>query len=340
MAGPGAPLPPKRALLVTLVFLAALLPEGITGSTPLVNWGNPILVVLNLWLYGSGVLVCREIAVRRRAGWPGIALLGAAYGIVEEGLTLNTMFDPNSPVVGALGWYGRWGGVNWVWAVWLTTFHAAFSIAFPIFLVEWRWPSLRGRTLLSRRQLLVALGLLAGVAVFGQALLTPYRPGPVVLGGAVAVVLVLAWAAGGWAGRRWARFPSGRLPRPRVYAAAGFAFFGLSFLASAIGPGAGEPPLFAFLEAGGLVLAALLLLRRASGRPDAEAQRFAFVAGSIGFFGTLAVIFEIAGRFGTSLFGIGFIALVVWLYRHGGRIPAPLGAPPPAAVGPMGPPPA
>src|SRR3989475_6961954 len=162
---PPRPLRSNRFIVLVLVGLAAFLPEAITGSTPPIAWLNPIQVGLLLWLYGAGVLVCRELAVRWRAGWPGILLLGAAYGIIEEALTVKTMFDPNSPVVGVLGSYGHWAGVNWVWTMWLTIFHPAFSIAFPIFLVEWKWPHVRGRPLLPPWGLHVALCLLAGAPV-------------------------------------------------------------------------------------------------------------------------------------------------------------------------------
>ena len=324
-----APAPSNRRVVLYLVVLAAFLPEAITGSTPPLGWLNPFLVGLLLWLYGSGVLVCRELAVRWRAGWPGVLLLGAAYGIVEEGLTVKTMFDPLSLVVGDLGWYGHWAGVNWVWTVWLMIFHAAFSIAFPIFVIEWRWPALRGRALLSTRGLTLAIALLAGVAVLGQAVLTPYRPGVPELAGAVAAILLLTWAAKGWAARHWERVPSGRLlPRP-AYAIAGFAFFGLSFLVYAGGPALGGLPLITFVEGGLLLAAALLLLRRASGRPDAERHVFAFVAGAIGFFALFAMILELAGKTGMSVVGIGFVLFVIWLYRRQARdVPAMTLSPP------------
>ncbi len=331
-----APRPSHRVQLAWLVLLAAVLPEAITGSTPPAAWFNPFQVLVLLWLYGSGVLVCRELAVRWRAGWPGIALLGMAYGIVEEGFAVKTIFDPLSAPVGDLGAYGHLWGVNWVWAVWICTFHAAFSIGFPIFLVEWRWPAIRGRPLLSRRGLAAALALLAGIAVFGQAVLTAYRPGVPELVGAVLVVLLLGWAARTWAGRRWERLPPGRLPRPRTFAAAGVVFWLLSFLVYAGGPTFGKVPAITYLEGGGLAMAVLLLLRRAAGRPDAERQRFAFVAGSIGFFSAFAVVLEISGIRGMSVVGIGFLVLVAWLYRHRGQEPPPAGVPPPAAERPPG----
>jgi hypothetical protein len=320
---PARPLPSNRRLVVYLAVLAAVLPEAITGSTPPLGWTNPFLVALLLWLYGAGVLVCRELAVRWKAGWPGILLLGAAYGIIEEGLTVKTMFDPNSPVVGVLGSYGHWAGVNWVWTVWLMTFHAAFSIAFPIFLVEWRWPHVRGRPLLPDWGLHVAMFLLAGVAVFGYSVLTPYRAGAPELAWALLTIAFLGWAAyRGWGARLWAALPAGKLPARWVFAAAGFAFFGLSFLLYAGGPSLGGTPAVTFLEGGVVLLLALLLLRRASDRPDADRHVFAFVAGSIGFFAVFDVILELAGHLAMSAVGVGFVLLVVWLYRSRGPAPA------------------
>src|SRR5256712_250934 len=118
----------------------------------------------------------RETAVRWKTGWPSILLLGAAYGIIEEGLAAKSFFDPGWMDLGTLAWYGRWFDVNWVWAVWLTIYHAVVSIAIPIFLVEWIWPRTRGIPLTSRRGYITAIALLAGATVFINVLLTPYRP--------------------------------------------------------------------------------------------------------------------------------------------------------------------
>ncbi len=323
--------PSNRRLVLILVVLAAVLPEAITGSTPPLGWLNPFLAALLLWLYGSGVLVCRELAVRWRAGWPGILLLGAAYGIIEEGFTVKTMFDPSMAMLGDLGWYGRFAGVNWVWTVWLMTFHALFSIAFPIFLIEWRWPHLRGKPLLPDWGLHVAMFLLAAVALFGYTAFTPYRAGIPELGWALLAIAGLGWAAyRGWGARLWRAFPAGRLPRKWIFAAVGFAFFGLSFLVYAGGPSLGGTPGVTFLEGGVLLLLALLFVRRGSLRPDAERHVFAFVAGSIGFFAVFDVIVELAGFRGMSVVGVGFVLLVVWLYRNQG--PAPIGVPLPQPV--------
>src|SRR2546427_12929805 len=159
----------------------------------------------------------------------------------------------------------------------LTIFHAAFSIAFPIFLVEWKWPHVRGRPLLPDWGLHVAMFLLAGVAVFGYSVLTPYRAGAPEIAWALLTIVFLGWGAyRGWGARLWAALPAGKLPARGVFAAAGVAFFGLSFLLYAGGPSLGGTPAVTFLQGGGILLLPLLLLPRASGPPDPDPHLFPF----------------------------------------------------------------
>lgn len=99
---------------------------------------EPLALPFLLGLYGGGVLLVREAAIRWRRGWPTIFALGAAYGIAEEGLATKTFFDPAH--VGILGSFGRVDGVNTVWATELTLFHAVFSIALPILVVRLAFP--------------------------------------------------------------------------------------------------------------------------------------------------------------------------------------------------------
>lgn len=311
------PAPPsRRRLVLYLVFLATALPEGITGATPPWAWINPIQVGLILWLYGSGVLVCRELMVRWKTGWSGLLLLGAAYAIVEEGFTVKTFFDPTLTMLGPLAWYGRWAGVNWVWAVWLMVFHAAFSIAFPIFLVEWRWPAIRGQALLTKRQFGLALALLAGVAVFGFLLLTPYRPGPFEVVWGLGTIAFLAWVARGHAPAIWEGLPSGRAPSPRSYGLAGFLFFGLSFLVYAGGPTFGGHPAITYAQGGTLVLAAVLLVRRTVGQGNSERRLLAFLLGSMWTFVVWLVLISLTGVPGFLISAGGFAAFALWIQKR------------------------
>ncbi len=177
-----------------LLVLAPAIGELLSGSAPPAEFFNPVTFVLLVALYGSGALLARELTCRWRKGWPTLLTLGVAYAIVAEGLCCKSFFDPHWPDVGVLGTYGRWLGVNWVWAVLLTGYHTVFSILVSVALVELAFPAQRGASWTGPRFRLVLLGLLLTVVVLGLLWFPdarkPYRP-PVV-GYALAVMLVMA----------------------------------------------------------------------------------------------------------------------------------------------------
>jgi hypothetical protein len=165
-----------------------------------------------------------------------------------------------------------------------------------------------------------------------NALLTPYRPSVWHLLGAFAAVVFLAWAARHHAARLWARIPARKLPRsPRFYALAGFGFLMGSFLLYGGGPFfGGGLAILTVLEGMAVLLAVLFLVRRTSEDPIRWArQRFAFVAGCLGFLVVLDVFLEIAGTRGTAIVAALFVYLLVRLYR---RIPADISRPTVPAV--------
>src|SRR3989441_5231398 len=309
---------PNRRPLLALVLLSPVIAEMLSGSTPPLEWLDPIAVLCLIWLYGAGVLVMRETAVRWKTGWPSIMLLGAAYGIIEEGLAVKSFFDPGWMDLGPLGRYGRWLDVNWVWAVWLTIYHAVVSIAIPIFLMEWIWPRVRGQPLTSRRGYIIAIALLAGATIFIDILLTPYRPSVWHLLGASAAVVFLVWAAKRYAGVLWSRLPSRKAPAsPRAYALAGFGFLMGSFLLYGGGPSFGVMPIITILEGAAVLAVVMLLVRRTSDDPSRWArQRFAFVAGAVSFLIVLAAFLELAGWRGMGIVGAAFAYLMVRWYRR------------------------
>ncbi|MCI4371866.1 MAG: hypothetical protein L3J78_04380 [Thermoplasmata archaeon] len=327
MADPGAH--PNRRPILALILLSPVIAEMLSGSTPPIGWLNPIAVAFLIGLYGAGVLVVRETAVRWKTGWPSILLLGAAYGIVEEGLAVKSFFDPGWKDLGSLGWYGRWVDVNWIWAVWLTIYHAVVSIAIPIFLVDWIWPQTRGKPLTSQRGYITAIAILASVTVFMDLALTSYRPSPWHLIGAVAAIAFLVWAARKYADRLWAWLPAKTLPRsPRVYALAGFGFLMGSFLLYGGGPSFGVFPTVTVLEGAAVLVGVMLLVRRTSADPTRWAkQRFAFVAGCLSFLLVLSVFLEIAGQRGMGIAAALFAYLLARLYRRASPMTEPTAVP-------------
>lgn len=149
--------------------------ELLSGSSPPASFFNPFGLFFLPGLYGSGGVIIREAVRRWGKGWPSILLLGAAYGILEEGVMVKSFFDPHWPDLGMLGVYGRWMGVNWVWAEWLTIYHAIYSITIPILLIELLFPSFRHSNYLGKKGLAFFIGLIAFVFTFGHIYLTPYR---------------------------------------------------------------------------------------------------------------------------------------------------------------------
>ena len=196
-----------------LLLLAPSIPELLTGSTPITDLVvNPIGFVvgftLDIALYGAGALLIREFAVQFQKGWASILLLGAAYGIAEEGFEVHTFFLPSGPPVNALGSYGHLFGVNWVWALALTVFHSTYSIALPILLTGLWFPQVKNARWLGRRTITILAGVFVGeVVIFGS--LVGHGPTPAVLAFFVAVVALLV-ALALWAPRSLLR--SGREP--------------------------------------------------------------------------------------------------------------------------------
>jgi hypothetical protein len=316
--------------LITLIFLAFGIPELLTGSTTVPGLVLGLNLLLGLPLYGSGVVLVRESALRWNKGWVGILLLGLAYGIVEEGIATKTMVDPSSSAAGVLGTFGHFLGVNWIFAVQIDIFHAVFSIALPILLVSLLWPARRTERFVRDRGLLLAVVVLSAEASIGYIAFTrDYFPAPGVLAFLLATIgaLVLAFFLVPVAYfRERTRIPTAR-PRQFGFVAGGFVFglFALSDLAPVWHP----PPFL--LIVGILVLAGAtfwFLVQRA-GFEENEVAKIAFAAGLLSFWVPWDIALEIIGDTGV-LVVLGLLYFL--LYRLYRRYETPVVAPPRAVA--------
>lgn len=131
--------PPALSLFV----VAPVFGELFSGSAPLNEFINPVTFLILSLLYGCGAIIARELVVRWEKGWLSLFLLGLAYGIYEEGLIVQSFFDPTWMDLGSLAVYGRVAGVNWVWAEHLTLYHALISICASVAFVEMLYPQRR-----------------------------------------------------------------------------------------------------------------------------------------------------------------------------------------------------
>ncbi len=317
----------RRGLSPALVlfFLSPITAELLTGSAPPAEFFDPFSLLVLTALYGSGAILIRELTLRWRKGWPSILILGAAYGIVEEGLMVKSFFDPQWVDLGPLGVYGRWAEVNWVWSLGLTLFHAVWSMGIPILLVTLMFPGRANEAWVGRRMLCFLAGLMAVDVGFGFFALTPYRPP------ALQYLFALLTVIGLYAAARKVpvefgavRQDEGEAARPRTLRpfvaglAGAIAFFVLLWGI----PNTGVNPAVTM----GLVilLAAVIVLglRRSGVRACREPRRqLALASGALTFFIVLAPLQQLdpahtVERRGMALVGLAMACLLVWLARR------------------------
>ena len=339
MAQPTVPPPPQFAASVTtprlrtwpailaLYAIAPIIGEVFSLNTPILKLlFDPGSLIFIPALYGSGALLVREIARRRGLGWDNILVLGAAYGVLEEGIDVQSWYNPHWAGIGALGTYGRLWETNWVWALGLTIFHPVFSIGIPIVLAERSFPRVAAHPWLGRRgfaafAILLGFTSLLGFLGNGFAL---YRkvgythPPPQILF-AIALMLLLFIV-----GSRW-RIP---VPPPSVRAAprlwtirlTGFGL-ALAYFIAFYGVAAAQPYALIALAAVLLVVAlAWWRVRAWSARVGWDARHvLALASGAL----ALGFVFSpLAVATGLPVVALIFVLLVIWLARQTARLPA------------------
>jgi hypothetical protein len=292
----------KSHPILFLLLLTPGIPEYLSASSQITLLVlNPFLFLLflgaNIGLYGSGVILIREAMIRWKKGWASVFLLGVAYGIVEEGLALWTLFNPLAQPVGNLGFYGHWLGVNWVWTVGLLIFHSVYSIGLPIFLFGLVFPELKHKSLVTGAGITISIiGLtFDSIALFVLEYLIyrPYNPGGglMIFSGIVITIFVVA------ARKLPGDFLKMKLsqPRwgPRKFAIVGALLFPATLLAGGFAAGANIPPEVPMIV--DIIFAMVILTRafNAMGASNNQEQKVAFGVGlvfPIAVFGLIASI--------------------------------------------------
>jgi hypothetical protein len=124
----------RRSPVFALFFLSPLIGEFFLGDFPITLL--PLLLVFAP-MYGGAAVLIREVARRTGRGWPTILTLALAYGVIEEGLVTQSLFNKDyldqhlldQGYVPALGTAAPW-------LIFVLTLHTVWSISVPIALVE------------------------------------------------------------------------------------------------------------------------------------------------------------------------------------------------------------
>jgi hypothetical protein len=306
----------RRHPILCLLLLTPGIPEYLSSSSPLYAIVlNPAQFIFqltaNFGLYGPGVLLIREAMIRWNKGWASVLLLGAAYGILEEGVALSTLFDPKAAPVGQLGYFGHWAGVNWIWSATIIPVHMLFSISIPILVLGLALPSTRGRSLLSKRGIkAVVVILVADIASLMLLIILGehFWMGDPVFVASLAAIAFLVWLAR----RAPSDVPLARTDSPRAsprrMAILGIIFYPSTLLVSGVGMSEGAPALVVLL----LVILTqglfLVYVLRVAGSSNNEPQVIALSFGliipiaAIGLIATITVPAALVGDLAMVLF--------------------------------------
>lgn len=268
-AGPARePRGTARAVLV-LFLLSPLIGEIVAAALRFSYLGQLPRVIGILCFYGAGVVLVREIVQRLGLNGWGLLLLGTAYAVLEEGLGLQTIFNPLGPGGGETV-YGRAFEVNWIWAVAVTGYHVVWSIVIPILLAHLLFPAKRHTAWLSRPMLGVFGGIFTiglGAFVFISLMRSGYRLSIPQIAGGIVLTVVLVWAATGCR-KPWTTSSTRRGPKPVTAGLFGFVT-GLAGLVLYLVALIGTQAPFMWWTVGALLFAAgvALVFRRWAARP-------------------------------------------------------------------------
>ncbi|MFI6299353.1 hypothetical protein ACIBEJ_47720 [Nonomuraea sp. NPDC050790] len=150
---------------LALFLLAPLIGEYLLGNIPLDIWALAAFPPTAL-LYGCGAVLVREVVARAGGGWGMTLLLAITYGVIEEALVTQSLFNPNYLGLG-LGTYGEVPGlgISVPWSVYVLSIHSVWSIFTPIVLVETLYSDRRGPWLRTRGLIFNTLGYLVGAGI-------------------------------------------------------------------------------------------------------------------------------------------------------------------------------
>ena len=151
---------------ILLVFIAPIIAEYLVGDFPVEQVS--VLAFIGP-MYGFGALFIRELVRRTGRGWPTMIALAFVYGVLEEGVVDQSLFNPNFLNAHLLD-YGFIPklGMGAVLTAFILNLHVIWSICAPIALVELLFVKRRTEPWLRN----IGLGVSAVLYVAGATMIT------------------------------------------------------------------------------------------------------------------------------------------------------------------------
>ncbi len=300
---------------IVLAIFSPILAELVSGSTPPLAFFFPITLPFFIFYYGVGVLIVRELAHRWRLPWPGLLLLGAAFGVTAEAFIAGTWVDITTEAADVR--WGTFAGLNWGIIFPFCLYHAVYSVGIPVFVVGRLFPD-RVTTSWVRpgRWSQVAVGL--WLLFTGSFVVVRFEPLPTAVAFALMTTLILLARRS----RNWSRLASLRprsdLGNRRLFLTS----FACTLVIFAIGwwtrpefPGA------AVITNLAVLIALLVIMRSSLGQPlpdggESAEKTVALIAGAVAYLTLQGAITELLGALGMSLVAISMTILMFRFWRR------------------------
>ncbi|HET7117682.1 MAG TPA: hypothetical protein VFI29_14400 [Hanamia sp.] len=247
---------------ITLIFLAPLVTEILTGST---RFSSLFVFPIEIFVWGGGALLIRYVVRKWQLGWKSMLFLALVLSVAEEFLIQQTSIAPL--VIHLKGvTYARALGINYVYLLWALIYESVSAVILPIYLTELIFPE-RKKDLWIKKggvilfSVLFLLGSFAAWFTWTQIArvkvfhLSAYKPSFMLVATAIIVIAFLIFMASAKANKK--PLPSKQLNPPALWIIMisgiiwSVLLFGLVLLGFGIQPS--FPPIIALC--GGLVLA-------------------------------------------------------------------------------------
>jgi len=309
----------QNKVLLTLLLLPSLIAELLSGSSPPLEFLNPLSFLFWGLLYGCGTLLIREARVRWNMQWSVIFLV-IAYGIIEEGLTTKALFNINWVDVAVYSNYGTIAGVLVPWSIMLLTFHAVISTLIPILIIDLTWPKYKKVSVIGKKGLgLVFLGLslivFFGLKFMGTIInnqMIPYYPNLILLFGSLFLVLFLIFL--GYKFRNSQFVSTNNIFKPKIFAIFSF-FFMILFMNVPYELAKNNVNQFGLIFYQLFLVLILLIFTfyQIYNKNITNDHFISIVFGSLFFWCIFAILLEFQGFLGMSIIGVlAFFILIKW----------------------------
>lgn len=123
---------------LSLVILGVWNAEVVSMGTFFYEFAHPSNIFVTFMYYALHLLIIEDLYSRFKLTYRDLFLIGVLFGLLEEGVLTLTFYIPATEWLKA--GYGRFFGINTVWATFLTFFHAVYTVTLTFMIVDRFFP--------------------------------------------------------------------------------------------------------------------------------------------------------------------------------------------------------